>query len=87
MVDFETLDFAKFLKNEFERKLCLKYLFEYEKLFESFKISLFSDLGSEEHQLVAKLNMDKHLRHLNEMIYLFSKYYSKVHVLEVSCAN
>ena len=81
MLDFETLDFAKLFKTDFERNLCCKYLCEYEKMAQDLNKSLF-----EEGTLLVKLNLDKHLRYLNEMINLFSKYYNKVHVLEVSAA-
>lgn len=81
MTSISDLDFNQHLKSDFEQKICKKFLFVYKKM--------MSDLQQEPLEVAAKslqtkINTPKLFRFMSDLSNLFSKYYSKVHVLEVS---
>ena len=75
------LNFFNLLKHDLEKKLCLDYLFKYEGYLNEIRDSLCST-ASESIKL-EKVQCNKLLKMVVDMSNLFSKYYSKIHILEV----
>ena len=76
----DKLNFYVLLRTDFEKQLCEKYLFVYESVLDELKCGL---LGEAVNVLNIKINTPKLFRFLVDLSNLFSKYYNKIHVLEV----
>ena len=81
--NFESLDFDALLKHDLEKKLCHDYLFKFEDYFKEIQEAIFTG-DSETSIKLEKVNYNKLLKMLVDLSNLFSKYYSKIHILEVS---
>ena len=68
------------LRSDFEKKICNNYLFAYGNILDELKEAILSPNTK---SLQTKLNTPKIFRFLSDLSNQFSKYYSKVHVLEV----
>ena len=75
----ENLNFHELLSSEMERSLCEKHLF---KLGSSIK-DLNNSIRNDHHELEIRLGLAQLVRFSAELSNSFSKYYSKVHILEV----
>lgn len=76
----EDLNFYALLKNEMERKICEDYLFKYESCLNE----ILEKIGNEKSDnLRLNLGITKIFKLLVDMSNLFSKYYSKIHIIEV----
>jgi hypothetical protein len=79
----DDLDFQALLKHDLEKKLCQDYLFKYEDYLVEIQKAICAN-DSKTSIKLDKVNHNKLLKMLVDMSNLFSKYYSKIHVLEVS---
>lgn len=75
----ESLNFHELFSSEMEKSLCEKHLF---KLGSSIK-DLINSIRNDHHELEIRLGLAQLVRFSAELSNSFSKYYSKVHVLEV----
>ena len=69
------------LSTDFELNLCEKYLFKYDEIIQDL-IKCLDDTNSNL-SLQINIKLVKLFKFLEETAHQFSKYYSKVHVLEV----
>ncbi len=81
MKPIDDLDFTKHLKSDFELKICKNFLFIYKEILNDVKQE---PLKTTTKSLQTKINTPKLFRFMSDLSNLFSKYYNKVHVLEVS---
>ena len=78
----EGLNFAALLKTDYERELCDKFIFKYDALLQDLHRSL---VDANSAQLQLHVPCQRVCSFLFDMTNLFSKYYSKIHIMEVSC--
>jgi hypothetical protein len=78
----DQFDFAALLTHEMEKKLCEKFLFEYDTLMDDIRKSITLDEENVSSLVNLRVNVNKLCRFLIELSTTFSKYYSKVHVIE-----
>lgn len=78
--DINDLDFYHLLKTDYERKICSNFLFNCESIFEEIYQSLTK---KEKNAIQIRINISKLLVFINDLINNFSKYYSKIHIIEV----
>ncbi len=84
LTNLKDLDFEQLLKSDFEIKICKQYLFTYENLISELKNDLLVNNKGKKQSLNFKVNTAKLLRFMVDLSSLFSKYYSKIHILEVN---
>lgn len=77
----DDLDFYNLLKSDFERKMCSKFLFKCEAIFDEMYRSLTIN---EAKSVQIRFNLSRLLSFINDLINYFSKYYSKIHIIEVN---
>ena len=77
---FESLNFYALLKNDMERKICDDYVFKYEAYLNEIVEKVCNEKSE---NLKLNLGITKIFKILVDISNLFSKYYSKVHILEV----
>lgn len=80
--NFDNLDFHALLKHDLEKKLSQEYLFKFEDYLNEIQNAICKndcEIGIK----LDKVNYNKLLKMLVDMSNLFSKYYSKIHILEV----
>ena len=77
----DDLDFYSLLKSDFERKICSNFLFKCETIFDEIYNSLTMN---ENNSIQIRLNISKLFSFINDLINYFSKYYSKIHIIEVN---
>jgi arginyl-tRNA synthetase len=82
--EIETVNFEEDLKNELEKRLCNEFLFKFEDQLKELKSNLIDNSANLVEKLQIKFNIHKLCRFLFDFSKLFSSYYSKVKVLEVS---
>ena len=80
--EIETINFEDSLKHALEKRLCNEFLFKFEDQLKELKLNLIDIAKFERLQL--KFNIHKLCRFLFDFSKLFSSYYSKIKVLEVS---
>ena len=74
------LNFFALIKSEYEKEICEKFLFKFEALVDEILASVIQLPGG---SLQSKVNTSKVIKFLSDLSIAFSKYYSKIHVLEV----
>jgi arginyl-tRNA synthetase len=79
--DIDLLDFKLLLRNEFEKKLCVDFLLKYDALMSQLNQSL--EIKSQNQTIHSKVCLNRLLSFLVDLSNYFSKYYTKIHILEV----
>ena len=77
----EEFNFYSLLKSDYEKKLCEEYLFKFEAILVDMNKVICLDQS--QNVLSIKINTARLLKFLSEFCNQFSKYYSKVQILEV----
>jgi hypothetical protein len=80
LTPIDKLDFSALLKSDFERKLAEQFIFKFELTLIEIKKEIMEENSQSLH---VRVNIAKLIRFLTELGALFSKYYSKIHILEV----
>ncbi|CAF0781654.1 unnamed protein product [Brachionus calyciflorus] len=75
----DDLDFFTLLKTDYEKKICSQFLFKFESIMDEIYDSLNQIKDS---SLQIKINISKLFSFMSDLINQFSKYYSKIHILE-----